>query len=630
MPWERGWPNGEVDDGVAGSRVGGTPIGDYALIGDCRTGALVSRGGDIDWLCLPRFDSPSVFAAVLGGDGQGRWSLRPTDPHATAVRHYDDDTFTLITRWHTDGGVAEVHDLMPMDHRRLDVVRRSDILRRVVGVSGRVEFAQRLTMRFDYARTIPWVRQVGTAAAPALLATAGPDAVIFRGAALESDDHVHAGRLAVAGGEHVDLTMTWFPSHRDPPSPLGADTAIARTRAWWQRWADRIHVGGAHAEAVRRSLLILRALSHYDTGGIVAAPTTSLPEEVGGERNWDYRYVWLRDAALALQVLIEHDFIDVAEQWRRWLLRAIAGDPHQLRIMYGIGGERDLPERVLGHLPGHAGSRPVRIGNAASDQYQADVIGEVMLALHDARAAGLAETSFSWSLQRVLLGRVMQEHDRPDHGIWEVRGAPRLFTHSRVMMWAALDRGVRAVRDFGLDGPEDQWRRARDRLGAQIERTAVSVHGHFTQHPDTDEVDAALLLIPQTGFCAPDDPRMLKTVARIEETLLHHGFVHRYRTRTGVDGVPGDENAFLACSAWLARQYAATGRHRDAAAMMDRLCAVRNDVGLLAEEYDVDAGQLVGNMPQAFSHLTLVQAATAVTPPCDGAIAGTARGRGVT
>ena len=502
-----------------------TPIGDYALIGDCRTAALVSRGGDIDWLCLPRFDSPSVFAAVLGDESQGRWSLRPTDPHATASRHYDDDTFVLITRWQTAQGVAEVHDLMPMDHRRLDVIRRSDILRRVVGISGSVEFVQRLTMRFDYARTIPWVRQVGTDAAPALLATAGPDAAIFRGAALEPVDHVHSGALRVAAGDHVDLTMTWFPSHREPPTALTADTAIERTRAWWQRWADRIHVGGAHAAAVRRSLLILRALSHYDTGGIVAAPTTSLPERVGGERNWDYRYVWLRDAALTLQVLIGYGFLDVAEQWRRWLLRAIAGDPDQLRIMYGIGGERDLPERVLAHLPGHAGSSPVRIGNAASDQYQADVIGEVMVALHDARVAGLEETSFSWPLQRALLGRVLQELDRPDHGIWEVRGAPRLFTHSRVMTWAALDRGVRAVRDFGLDGPADQWRQAGERLRRQIEQTAVSAHGHFTQHPDTDEVDAALLLLPQVGFCAPDDPRMLKTVARIEETQVYRGFV---------------------------------------------------------------------------------------------------------
>ena len=588
-----------------------TPIGDYALIGDCRTGALVSRGGDVDWLCQPRFDSPSVFAAVLGDDRHGRWSLHPTDPHATATRHYDDDTFILITRWETAGGVVEVHDLMPMDHRRLDVIRRSDLLRRVVGISGRVEFTQRLTLRFDYARTIPWVQQVGSAAAPALLATAGPDAVIFRGAALDPVDHVHSGTVTVAAGEHVDLAMTWFPSHYEPPTALTPETAIERTRRWWQRWADRIQVSGPHADAVRRSLLILRALSHYDTGGIVAAPTTSLPEKIGGQRNWDYRYVWLRDAALTLQVLIGHGFLDVAQHWRRWLLRAIAGDPDQLRIMYGIGGERDLPERILPNLPGHAGSAPVRIGNAASDQYQADVIGEVMIALHDARVAGLAETSFSWSLQRAMLGRVMEEHDRPDHGIWEVRGEPRLFTHSRVMMWAALDRGIRAVRDYALDGPADQWQQVRDRLRTQIEQTAVSPRGHFTQHPDTDEVDAALLLLPQTGFCAPDDPRMLRTVARIEETLMRRGFVFRYRTRTGVDGLPGDENAFLACSSWLARQYAATGRDRDAAAIMDRLCAARNDVGLLAEEYDVHAGQLVGNMPQAFSHLTLVQAATA-------------------
>lgn len=586
-------------------------IGDYALIGDCRTGALVSRHGDIDWLCLPRFDSSSVFAAILGGREHGRWELHPTDQEATATRRYDGDTFTLITRWESGHGVAEVHDLMPMDHRRLDVVRRADLLRRIVGISGEVEFTQRLTMRFDYARSLPWVRQVGTDDAPALLATAGPDAVILRGAALDASDHVHTGTVLVHAGRHVDLSLTWFPSHHEPPSPLSGDTAIERTQRWWQKWAERIQVQGPHAEPVRRSLLVLRALSHYDTGGIVAALTTSLPEQLGGSRNWDYRYVWLRDAALALQVLIDHDYVDAAQHWRGWLLRAIAGDPEQLRIMYGTAGERDLFERELPHLPGHAGSAPVRIGNAASDQYQGDVIGEVMIALDAARRAGLRESPFSWALQRALLHRLVQDHDRPDHGIWEVRGEPRMFTHSRVMMWAALDCGVRAVRAFGLDGPDTLWETIRDRLRAEIDTEGVSADGHFTQYYGTEEVDAALLLLPAAGYCAPDDPRMSKTVKRIEDTLMRRGFLYRYRTN-GIDGIDETENAFLACSFWLVEQYAATGRVREADALMDRLCHTHNDVSLFAEEYDVDRGQLTGNIPQAFSHLTLVRAATAL------------------
>jgi GH15 family glucan-1,4-alpha-glucosidase len=552
-----------------------------------------------------------VFAAILGGREHGRWELHPTDQEATATRRYDRDTFTLITRWESGHGVAEVHDLMPMDHRRLDVVRRADLLRRIVGISGEVEFTQRLTMRFDYARSLPWVRQVGTDDAPALLATAGPDAVILRGAALDASDHVHTGTVLVHAGRHVDLSLTWFPSHHEPPSPLSGDTAIERTQRWWQKWAERIQVQGPHAEPVRRSLLVLRALSHYDTGGIVAALTTSLPEQLGGSRNWDYRYVWLRDAALALQVLIDHDYVDAAQHWRGWLLRAIAGDPEQLRIMYGTAGERDLFERELPHLPGHAGSAPVRIGNAASDQYQGDVIGEVMIALDAARRAGLRESPFSWALQRALLHRLVQDHDRPDHGIWEVRGEPRMFTHSRVMMWAALDCGVRAVRAFGLDGPDTLWETIRDRLRAEIDTEGVSADGHFTQYYGTEEVDAALLLLPAAGYCAPDDPRMSKTVKRIEDTLMRRGFLYRYRTN-GIDGIDETENAFLACSFWLVEQYAATGRVREADALMDRLCHTHNDVSLFAEEYDVDRGQLTGNIPQAFSHLTLVRAATAL------------------
>ncbi|HNA98649.1 MAG TPA: glycoside hydrolase family 15 protein [Marmoricola sp.] len=513
------------------------PIEDYALLSDCRTAALVSRRGSIDWLCLPRFDSASIFARLLGNEGHGRWSLNPTDPEATCTRQYDGDSFVLITRWETSCGVAEVHDLMPMDHRHLDVVRRSDLIRRVVGISGEVDFEQHLVLRFDYARATPWVRQVGSRTDPAVLAIAGPDAVVIRGARLTATDHTHSGRITVTEGSLVDLSLTWFPSHHSAPPALSADQAITRTRDWWQRWADRITDHGRYHPELVRSLLVLRALTHHDTGGIVAAPTTSLPELIGGQRNWDYRYVWLRDAALTLEALIDHGFLAIAHHWRQWLLRAVAGDLGQLQIMYGVGGERDLPERELEHLPGYLDSAPARLGNAAHKQYQADVIGEVLVALAAARRAGLEETRFSWSLQQALVRRALAAREQPDHGIWEIRGEPRMFTHSRVMIWAALDRGVLGASDLG--GPVAEWTRARDELRREIEEHAVSPGGYFTQAYGVDAVDAALLLLPQVGFCAADDPRMLATVVEIERTLLQDGLLLRYQTETGVDGLAG-------------------------------------------------------------------------------------------
>lgn len=584
------------------------PIEDYALIGDCRSAALVSRDGSVDWLCVPRFDSPSVFAALLGDDGHGHWSLRPTDPNATATRRYEDGTFTLVTRWETATGVAEVRDLMPMDHRHRDLARRSDLLRRITGVTGTVEFAQQLRMRFDYARVIPWVRQVGTDESPALLATAGPDSLIFRGARLTASDHRHAGRVAVAGGERVDLSMTWFPSHFAPPEALDCDEAIERTDAWWRRWADRITADGLHSEAVKRSLLVLRALTDYDTGGIVAAATTSLPEEFGGPRNWDYRYVWLRDAALTLETLIRYDFLDIAQHWREWLLRAIAGDPAQLQIMYGIAGERNLAEWTLESLPGYENSTPVRIGNGAYRQYQADVIGETLTALSCARDAGLTETGYSWSLQRSLVGYLIENLDRPDQGIWEMRGTPRKFTHSRIMMWAGLDCAIRGMQQHGFDGPLAEWERTRDRLRAEIESEGVHPDGYFTQSYGSDEVDASLLLIPNTGFCRADDPRMLATVARIEQSLMHEGLLHRYRETEDGDGLGTTENPFIACSFWLVDQYALSGRMDDARALAERLCALQNDVGLISEQVEASSGRHAGNTPQALSHIALVNA----------------------
>lgn len=587
-------------------------IEDYALLSDCRTAALVSRTGAVDWLCVPRFDSASVFGALLGEDEQGSWLLRPDDPDAVADRRYDGDTFTLVTRWTTAGGVAEVWDVLPVAPRREDGPDRIDLVRRIVGVSGTVAFTHRIRMRFDYARALPWVRQRGGDGAPELVAIAGPDSLVLRGPRLTATDHVHTATERVAAGEHRDAVLTWHPSYRTAPEALDVDAAFDRTREWWTHWAERIDVAGAHRDQVARSLLVLRALTHRDTGGIIAAATTSLPEQFGGSRNWDYRYVWLRDAALTLQTLIAHGFVRAAGHWRQWLLRAIAGDPAQMQIVYGVGGERDLQERELASLPGYRGAAPVRIGNGAARQYQADVIGEVLVALHAARQAGLRESEFSWPLEKALLAHVVERLDEPDEGIWEIRGEPRRFTHSRAMVWAAFDRGVRAVQEYGLPGPVEEWERRRDRVRADIDAHGVAPGGWFRQHEDTDEVDASLLLLPAVGFCAADDPRMLATVARIEETLIEGGLVQRYRTGGAVDGLPGSENPFLACSLWLARQYAATGRLSEAADLLDRVCALANDVGLLSEEYDVAGRRQAGNTPQALSHLALVEAADAL------------------
>ncbi|WP_136055259.1 glycoside hydrolase family 15 protein [Microbacterium sp. K24] len=582
------------------------PIEDYALLSDCRTGALVSREGSIDWLCLPRFDAPSLFGALLGEPRNGCWSLRPTDDAATSHRHYISDTFILVTRWTTAGGVAEVHEFLPYQPVRTDVVRR------IVGISGEVEFATELRLHFDYSRRLPWVRQVGTPQEPALRATAGPEAVIVRGVQLVADDHVHRGRLTVGADEHRDLVLSWFPSHEHQPKPLDVEEALAATRSWWQGWASGIAHEGPHRDEVVRSLLVLRGLTNKDTGGIVAAATTSLPEQFGGARNWDYRFVWLRDAALTLEALIAHGFLEEAHQWRRWLLRAVAGEPGEVQIMYGIAGERDLMEREMPSLPGYGGAAPVRIGNGAVDQYQGDVVGEVLVALEAARIAGLEEGDFSWPLQRALIEHVVASLDRPDNGIWEIRGEPRWFTHSRVMMWAAMDRGVRAVREHGLRGDADRWERTRDALRREIDERGVHAEGFFVQHYDSTEVDASLLILPQVGYCAPDDPRMLRTVAQMESTLMQDGLLLRYRTETGVDGLAGREHPFLACSFWLVEQYAATGRVDEAALLMERLVAMANDLGLLSEEYDVEGDRQAGNTPQALSHLSLIRAADAL------------------
>lgn len=591
-------------------------IENYAMIGDCRSAALVGRSGSIDWLCLPRFDSSSMFARILGDESHGHWTLRPVGAEQCAERRYDDDTFTLISRWVTDTGEVDVIDLMPHGDGEANVVRR------VVGVSGSVTIEQELRIRFDYAGSMPWVRQVGTDDEPALIAIAGPDAIIVRGVGFTAVDHAHRAEFTVHEGDIVDTTLTWFPSHKQPRAQQSVDTLIETTREWWQSWARAAIAPGAYDDHVRRSLLVLRALTHESTGGIVAAPTTSLPEEIGGVRNWDYRYVWLRDAALTLEALMLHGYGTEAHEWRDWLLRAIAGDPHDVQIMYGLSGERRLTEHELTSLPGYEGSGPVRVGNAAYSQFQGDIFGEVLIALAQARALGVEEDGFSWTLQKHLLNHIAENLDRDDNGIWEIRGQHRRFTHSRAMIWAAFDRGIAAVVDDGLPGPVDQWRLCRDQLRVEIERDGVDADGgFFVQHYETTEVDASLLQLAQIGFVDYDDARMLATVAQIESTLLRDGLPLRYRTESGVDGIEGDEHPFITCAFWLVEQYARSGRLDDATALMDRLVGLANDVGLLSEEYDVEHHRHMGNTPQALSHLSLVRAADAIAIARRGAAA---------
>ncbi|BDZ44760.1 glucoamylase [Naasia aerilata] len=491
--------------------------------------------------------------------------------------------------------------------------RAANVVRRVRGLSGRVRFQEAIRVRFDYGEAMPWVRQVPERGGNALLAIAGPDAVLVRGPRLKANGLRHTAEFEVGEGDTVDMVLTWYPSYREPPIPIDVDRELHRTVAWWEDWALRSQPPSPYDEQVQRSLLVLRALTHEDTGGIVAAATTSLPEEAGGVRNWDYRYVWLRDAALTIGVLMTHGYREEAEEWRGWLLRSIAGDPADVQIMYGIGGERRLAEYELPALSGYGGAAPVRVGNAAYLQRQWDIFGEVMVALHGAREAGLKETRASWPLQAALLGFLEKNWQQPDRGIWEIRGEEKHFVHSRAMVWAAFDRGARGVRDFGLPGDADKWEALRDQVRAEIlEQGFDEKRNTFVQHYGGTGVDASLLQLTQIGFLEPDDPRMLGTVAAIEEDLMQDGLLLRYRTESGVDGLEGGEHPFLACSFWLVEQYAASGRVADARKLMDRLTSLVNDLGLLSEEYDVGAGLQMGNTPQALSHLTLVRAADAI------------------
>jgi GH15 family glucan-1,4-alpha-glucosidase len=582
-------------------------IEDYALIGDLQTAALVERGGSVDWLCFPRFDSAACFAALLGGPEHGRWLLAPVGD-ATASRRYLHDTLVLETTWDTPDGVVRVFDFMPPRGKAPDIVRI------VEGVEGSVRMRSELVIRFGYGEVVPWVRHVGDAR----IAVGGPDALSFRTPAPTRGENMQTvSEVTVEEGERVPFVLTWYPSHEEPPDRVDADVALAETESFWRDWNARskLELPAEWRDVIQRSLMVLKALTYAPTGGIVAAPTTSLPERIGGVRNSDYRYCWLRDATLTLLALLHADYADEAREWRRWLLRAVAGDPADLQIMYGVAGERRLPEFELPWLPGYEGSAPVRIGNAASEQLQVDVFGEVMDALYQARAHGIAKESPAWQLQRALLDHLERIWADPDEGIWEIRGAPRHFVHSKVMAWVAFDRAVRTVEEQGLAGPVDRWRKLCEQIHAEVcDRGFDASLGSYVQSNGSHELDASLLLIPLVGFLAADDPRVQGTVEAVERELLRDGLVRRYRTREDVDGLPAGEGVFLPCSFWLVDCYELLGRHDEAHALFDRLAGLANDVGLLAEEYDPEAKRLLGNFPQAFTHLALVNSAFNVLP----------------
>jgi GH15 family glucan-1,4-alpha-glucosidase len=584
------------------------PIEDYALVGDRHTAALIGLDGSVDWLCLPRFDSPACFAALLGDEDHGRWQLCPVGEY-TVTRRYVDDTCALETTFTTDSGQVTLLDVMPTTDARADLVRR------VTGVRGTVRMRHQWIVRMDYGEVVPWVHRREMDGEKVIVAVAGPDKLVLRGPSLpRPTDHRHEEELEVGEGDVLTFATTWLPSWAQEPELGPIDAGVGVTLADDLAWISQATCDVPHADVVRRSLLTLRLLTHARTGGIVAAPTTSLPEEFGGERNWDYRFCWLRDAALTLESLLTAGYTDEARLWRDWLLRAVAGDPQDLQVMYAVDGGRRLPEHTLDHLPGYAGSRPVRIGNGAAGQRQTDVLGEVMIALHQAREVGVEFDEDAWRLQVALINQLARTWQRPDHGLWEIRGPQQHFTHSRAMVWAAFDRAVRAVEDHGREGPAEEWARVRDEVRAEVlDRGFDEARNTFTQHYDTDEVDASLLVLPLIGFIEGDDPRMLGTIEAIEKDLMREGLLMRYRTETGVDGLEGGEHPFLACSFWLVSAYAAAGRRDDAHALFDRLVGLVNDVGLLSEEYDPTydggAGRMVGNFPQAFSHLALVQAA---------------------
>jgi GH15 family glucan-1,4-alpha-glucosidase len=578
-------------------------IEDYALIGDLQTAALVSREGSIDWLCFPRFDSGACFASLLGDEENGRWVIEPGGPAQRVRRRYLPDSLILETEWETSEGRVRVLDFMPPRGAAPDVVRI------VEGLRGRVEMRTEVVIRFDYGSIVPWVRRMD---GDARIAVGGPDALCLRTpAALRGEDMRTLGEFVVEAGERVPFTLTWFPSHGTWPKEVDPEQALADTRDYWREWCERCTFEGDWHEEVHRSLIVLKALTYAPTGGIVAAPTTSLPEHIGGVRNWDYRYCWVRDATLTLLAFLHGGYVDEAKEWRQWLLRAAAGNPGDLQVMYGVAGERRLNELELPWLRGYGSSTPVRIGNEASEQLQLDIYGEVLDALYQARGHGLPVEDSAWALQRKLLQWLEHSWREPDEGIWEIRGPRRQFTYSKVMCWVAFDRAVRTVEEQGLEGPVERWRHLREEIHADVCRRAYDPQlAAFVQSYGSKELDAAVLRIPLVGFLPASDERVQGTIDAIQRTLMRDGLVLRYLTdEHGVDGLPPGEGVFLPCSFWLVDCLELLGRHDEAHALFERLVGLCNDLGLIAEEYDPAADRQLGNFPQAFTHLALVSSA---------------------
>jgi GH15 family glucan-1,4-alpha-glucosidase len=577
-------------------------IEDFALIGDCETAALVGRDGSIDWMCLPRFDSDACFAALLGTPEHGRWLIGPQDADARVTRRYRPGTLILETRFETAEGAVTLVDFMPREDARSGVVRL------VIGERGRLAMRTELAIRFGYGATVPWMTRLDDGTHRAV---AGPDMVVLRTpAALHGEDFKTVGEFSVTAGETVPFTLTYGPSYLPVPPTEDPLEQLRKTEGVWEEWSAKSSYSGHYAEAVTRSLITLKALTHEQTGGIVAAPTTSLPEQLGGPRNWDYRFCWLRDATLTLLALMNAGYLDEARAWREWLLRSAAGKPSQLQIMYGLAGERRLTEWEVPWLPGYRDSSPVRVGNAAHTQVQHDVYGELMDAMHVARLGGLAPSDSGWALQRAVLDHLEKAWVEMDEGIWEARSGPRHYTFSKVMAWVAFDRAVKSAEAFKLDGPVDHWRELCAEIHDDVCRRGFNPEmGSFVRSYGSRDLDASLLLLPVVGFLPPEDRRIRGTVEAIERTLLRDGLVLRYDTDTTSDGLPGGEGVFLTCCFWLVDAYTMLGRHDDASRLFERLLAMRNDVGLLSEECDPSTGQLLGNFPQALSHIALVNSA---------------------
>jgi GH15 family glucan-1,4-alpha-glucosidase len=582
------------------------PIADYGFIGNMLSAALVARDGSMDWLCLPRFDSEAMFAALIGTDDNGRWRIAPEGTVRKTHRNYRDGTTILETHFESDSGAVTLVDFMPItdDEEHVHVVRL------VVGEKGRVAMNMELTLRFGYGQLVPWVRRTDYG----LSAVSGPDAVeIHTPVELEGKNLRTYASFEVAAGETVPFVLAWHPSHKTAHTKVDAEAWLKKTESFWRDWVAKGNFppeGHPYHEPTVRSVVMLKALTFRPTGGIVAAPTTSLPERIGGSRNWDYRYCWIRDATLTLYALLECGYRAEAEFWRRWLLRASSGLPQQLQIMYGLAGERRLTELELTWLPGYEGSKPVRIGNAAFSQLQIDVYGELMDALHTGRACKLERYAEGWDLQKVLLGDLKTKWRQPDSGIWEMRGPPQHFTYSRLMAWVAFDRGIKAIEESGYSGPLEEWRAEREAIRNDILANGWNEKRRaFVQFYDGDALDAALLQIPLVGFLPPDDPRVISTVDAIARELVEDGLVHRYHTHETPDGLPHGEGTFLVCSFWLADALTMIGRYDDGKALFERLLALRNDLGLLSEEYDPRDRRLLGNFPQAFSHVGIVNTA---------------------